>query len=200
MNIRLSLACAGVLALAGAAPPGAAAEQAPAPDSGIVLAQIQGPGGGGGGGPPPDSRRGQGGGGGGGAVQRGGGGSGGGGGGPAIQRGGGGGGGGGAMIQRGGGGGGPVIQRGGGGGARIGVQDGGGRRFIDRGDVRVRDVRRGDRWRYRSRPAWRSRYYVAPAIVYGVGRGWCHRHYRGSRVLRHCHPYRYRWHRHGPWR
>ena len=33
-----------------------------------------------------------------------------------------------------------------------------------------------------------------------AGRGWCHRHHWKWRVLRHCHPYSYRWHRHGRWR
>jgi hypothetical protein len=32
------------------------------------------------------------------------------------------------------------------------------------------------------------------------GRGWCHRHHWRYRVMRHCHPYSYRWHRHGRWR
>jgi hypothetical protein len=87
-----------------------------------------------------------------------------------------------------------MIQRRGG-GARLGVQDGGGRRWVGRGDLRVRDGRRGDRWRFRNRYG----YYAAP-LVYGVGPGWCHRHHWRGRVLRHCHPYRYRWHRHGRWR
>ena len=126
-------------------------------------------------------------------------GGGGGGGGPAIQRGGGGGsgGGGGVAIQRGPGDGGVAIQRRG--GTRLGVQDGGGRRLVGRSDLRVRDGWRGDRLRKR-RHVWRDGYYVAPAVVYEVGRGWCHRHHWRWRVLRHCHPYSYRWHRHGRWR
>jgi hypothetical protein len=207
MTIRSYFACAGVLALtlpslAAAAPAGATADLARATDPGIVLAQIQAPpGGGGGGGPPPDARGGGGGGGGGGGpppnARGGGGGGGGGGAGPAFQRGGGGGSG--VAVQPGGGGGGPMIQRDGGGRARVGVQDGGGRRWGGRSDLRVRDGWRGDRLRKR-RHVWRDGYYVAPAVVYGVGRGWCHRHHWRWRVLRHCHPYRYRWHRHGPWR
>jgi hypothetical protein len=191
-----------VPSLASAAPAGATGEAARTADSGMLLAQIQAPpGGGGGGGPPPHARGGGGGGGGGGGPPphaRGGGGGGGGGGGPPPHaRGGGGGGGGGVAIQRGGGD--RVIQRGGG-GSRFTVQDGG-RRWIGRGDVRVRESwRRGDRWRYRSRPFVRHYgYYETPVVLYG-GRRFCHRHYWRGRVLRHCHPYRYRWHRHGRWR
>jgi hypothetical protein len=86
---------------------------------------------------------------------------------------------------------------------RFGVRDGG-RRWVDRGDVRVRESWRRDRWRHRNRPFVRygyyDSYYVAPVAAYRYRRGWCHRHYWRGRVLRHCHPYRYRWHRHGRWR
>jgi hypothetical protein len=90
-----------------------------------------------------------------------------------------------------------VIQRGGG-GPRFSVQDGG-RRWTGGGDIRVRESWRRDRWRYRTRPYVRYGYYEAPVVLYS-GRRWCHRHHWRWRVLRHCHPYSYRWHRHGRWR
>jgi hypothetical protein len=72
----------------------------------------------------------------------------------------------------------------------------------DRGDRQFRgagfdrrDGYRGHRdrgWRYRD--GRRSGVFIYP------GRSWCHRHHSGYRVLRHCHPYSYRWHRHGRWR
>jgi len=181
MNISSYIACAGVLALT--LPAWAAPDLAPsagtavaghAPEAGIVVAQ----------GPPPHAQ---------------GKGRGGDGGGPGKGRGGGGGGGpGGPAIQQPGGGGGQgaVIQRGGGGPAIRAAPD-----FRGGADVRVRsrvDVRerwRGDRWRYR----YRDRGPRVGVYIAG-GRGWCHRHHWRYRVLRHCHPYSYRWHRHGRWR
>ena len=118
--------------------------------------------------------------------------------------------GGGPGMRRQGGGGGPAIQPGMGGGQGAVIQRRGGEgRHVIRGgsdirggaDVRVRsrvDVRergRGDRWRYRYRD-----HGPRVGVYVSGGRGWCHRHHWQWRVLRHCHPYSYRWHRHGRWR
>jgi hypothetical protein len=62
-----------------------------------------------------------------------------------------------------------------------------------RSRVGVRDGRRGDRWRHRG-------YGARVGVYIGGGRGWCHRHHWRWRVMRHCHPYSYRLHRHGRWR
>jgi hypothetical protein len=69
------------------------------------------------------------------------------------------------------------------------------RRFVDRRFDR-RHAWRGDRWRHRR--VYRDGIYVYPYSGYAYA-GRCHRHYRGARVLRHCHPYASRWHRHGRW-
>jgi hypothetical protein len=66
------------------------------------------------------------------------------------------------------------------------------RRFVDR-----RHGSRHDRWRHRH--TFRGGIYVDPYASYAYDNA-CHRHYRGVRVLRHCHPYDYARHRHGGWR
>jgi hypothetical protein len=69
------------------------------------------------------------------------------------------------------------------------------RRFVDR-RIERRHVFRGDRFRHRR--VFRDGVWVYPYTSYAYT-GRCHRHYRGIRVLRHCHPYAYRWHHHGRW-
>ena len=199
-----SLACVGLLTLATwstlrASPlTSSRAEPAAQAGSSMQLAQIQAPGGGQGGAPSGEGT-------GRGAGQ------------PSAAPSGGGGqrrGGGAVSTPRQGGGGAVSAPRDGGGagsGPRVGGERpairGGGERFDRGSDVRVRqgwrgdrgrvyDGRRGDRTRYRH--GWRGRGYET-GIYVDAGRS-CHRHHRGYRVMRHCHPYGYRWHRHGPWR
>jgi len=68
----------------------------------------------------------------------------------------------------------------------------GDRRFVERGRAW-----RGDNWRHRR--AYRDGITVYPYSSYAYT-GRCHRHFRDVRVMRHCHPAGYGWHRHGPWR
>jgi hypothetical protein len=103
-------------------------------------------------------------------------------------------------VYRGGGfrsGGGDGVYRGGGFRDRSAYRSfDGDRRFVDR-RIDRRHAWRGDRWRHRR--AFRGGIYVYPYTSYGYHRGACHRHFRGARMLRHCHPYAYRLHRHGRW-
>jgi hypothetical protein len=71
----------------------------------------------------------------------------------------------------------------------------GDRRFVDR-RIDRRHAWRGDRWRHRR--VFRDGIWVYPYTSYAYS-GRCHRHFRGARVLRHCHLYSYRWHHHGRW-
>jgi hypothetical protein len=71
------------------------------------------------------------------------------------------------------------------------------RSFGDRRHVDRRHGYRHDRWRHRR--GFSGGIYVNPYSSYAYDNA-CHRHYRGPRLLRHCHPYDYRRHRHGRWR
>jgi len=70
-----------------------------------------------------------------------------------------------------------------------------GDRSFDRRVDRRRDWR-GDRSRHRR--VYRDGFYVYPYAGYAYA-GPCHRHFRGARVMRHCHDFVTR-HRHGGWR
>jgi hypothetical protein len=71
-----------------------------------------------------------------------------------------------------------------------------------RGAYRNRGIERHHSWRgdrRHHRRVFRSGIYVDPYASYAYTDR-CHRHVRGARVLRHCHPYAVRWHHHGRWR